>query len=150
MTALLVRLTPEDLRAHVASLPTWDYVDDEDPTWVRPVEEVAGLPCLSPEEQADPALHALRAAATNGGRKVPVRDVALADVVAFAQEHVRLDALTHYLDPAAPLFDPDGWYGNAVPMLGRWRGGLLVLDGTHRVGAALIAGRESIRAHVVG
>lgn len=132
--------TPEELIAFVAALPPWDPDLDDDPAWVRPVSQLGlkwspAIPGLRvPEAGALPAPHL----------------VETSSIRYCSQERVRLDALVHYLVADAPPFDPEGWFGNDHPLLVSIEDrSLRVLDGTHRIGAAIITRRSHVMAHVI-
>lgn len=59
-----------------------------------------------------------------------------------SQRVLRSDVLSHYMS-SSDLFDPDGWYGTNHPVVVKWKGAYLVLDGNHRVLADRLCGRTS-------
>lgn len=62
-------------------------------------------------------------------------------------EGIRLDAVAWYLKNTK-LFDPEGWFGNDVPVLVRHGMHYIACDGNHRIIADLLKGHDLIRAYV--
>lgn len=145
-TAPARQWTAESVREHVAATPNMDWASEGDDVYVsryvRDVNEFGLTLRLeaprTPREGFDVTL-------------MPILDVDLTDVASSTQtEGVCLDIIEHYLD-SDELFDRDGWFGNAIPVLIRRPDSTCtVRDGNHRVIAAILRGDATITAHVVG
>lgn len=109
-----------EVRQRIVSLPDWDVDrNDDDPVWIRPITK---FPEITKVAEIDTACELTEELVTIG----------MSTPVYTAQNAVRLDAVLHYLDRRGELFDPEGWYGNDVPVVVRWIDGWLVVDGNHR------------------
>jgi hypothetical protein len=140
----LITLGLGDVLALVESLPAWQDGLDDDPVWLRPVEAVGLTVDTEPLTVSRASLASIAAGTW------PARPVAVDLVTATGQARVRLDAVAHYLRRPGVLFDPDGWYGQHLPVLfQRPDGTHRVLDGTHRVAAARIRHDSFVPAYVL-
>lgn len=144
--------TPSTLAEFVAMLPPWDVALDDDPNWLRPTSSYGFThvdDCADPD-QALEAIVAARAAASDAVRDGAAAAIDTGEAKYTKQDYVRLDVLNHYVNgDRSENWDRDGWFGNDYPVVTPWKDGYLVLDGTNRVAADRVAGRDRILVHVV-
>lgn len=135
-------LSKDQFKEHVASLPPWDQTKDDDPNWVRPLEEFTGKPPVQNDAIMEHAKKQVRDGAPL--MRVPVRDVQR------TQTTLNLDAVYHYVDKPHELYDQDGWLGTDHPVVVRHpEHGFVVADGNSRFTAAQLRGEPFLKAHVV-
>lgn len=144
--ALPARWTAERLTDYLVVTPALDRRTeteaDYEARFVRGVEEF-GLsirhdPVTWPENAWRPEL-------------MPVEDALVERILSSTQTNgVCLDIVGHYLRTPDDVFDPDGWFGNEIPVLIRRADGTYTIrDGNHRCLAAKLRGDIYITAHVV-
>jgi hypothetical protein len=132
-------VTPHAIREAVATLPVWDPKIDEDPNWLYSITYY-GMEQLARGEIHKELVRRIGWGLENNQH----HDVTLdpKQIKYVNQPHIRLDALKHYLD-SSELFDKDGWYGTEIPVVTHWKKGYAVFDGTHRVIANQLMGRQT-------